>query len=169
MEFLVSRLDNPAAPGSSPCVMQENELLEKLRKVERLHAGAATSGEREAAADAIARIRRRLAEIASTEREIEYKFTLADGWTRRLFIALLRRYGIRPYRYARQRRNTVMARVPRSFVDQTLWPEFLELSQALKSYLEDVTNRVIAEAIHGDTSEEDVISGQLDERGAAGG
>lgn len=142
--------------------MLENELLEKLRKIERLHAGAATAGEREAAADAIARIRRRLQEIATKEREIEYRFALADGWTRKLFIALLRRYGIRPYRYARQRRNTVMARVPRSFVNETLWPEFVELSQVLKTYLEDVTNRVIAEAIHRDTSDEDVVTGELE-------
>lgn len=143
-------------------MMLENELLEKLRKIERLHAGAATAGEREAAADAITRIRRRLQEIATKEREIEYKFTLADGWTRKLFIALLRRYGIRPYRYARQRRNTVMARVPRSFVDETLWPEFIELSQVLKTYLEGVTNRVIAEAIHRDTSDEEVVAGELE-------
>ena len=43
--------------------MLENELLEKLRKIERLHAGATTPGEQDAAADAIRRIRKRLADI----------------------------------------------------------------------------------------------------------
>jgi hypothetical protein len=59
--------------------MTENELLEKLRKVERLFAGATTPGERVAAADAMQRIKQRLKEQAGKEKEIEYKFTLADG------------------------------------------------------------------------------------------
>ncbi len=141
--------------------MLENELLEKLRKIERLHAGAATAGERDAAADAIARIKRRLAEAAKAERPIEHKFTLSDGWTKKLFIALLRRYSIKPYRYRRQGRNTVMARVPRSFVDGTLWPEFTELSRTLKGYLEEITDRVISQGIHAGAAEEEVVDGEM--------
>jgi hypothetical protein len=140
--------------------MTENELLKKLRKVERLFAGATTPGERVAAADAMQRIKQRLKEQAGKEKEIEYKFTLADGWSRKLFIALLRRYGLRPYRLTRQRRNTVMARVPRSFVDETLWPEFIELSEVLKKYLDEVTERVIAQGIHADNAEEEVLGGE---------
>lgn len=135
------------------------ELLEKLRKIERLYAGAATPGEKEAAADAMARITRRLQETAQREAAIEYKFTLTDGWSKRLFTALLRRYSLQPYRYARQRRNTVMVRVPRSFVDQTLWPEFLELSAALKKYLDDVTEQVIREGIHAGGGDEEQVEG----------
>lgn len=137
--------------------MREQDLLDKLAKIERLYAGATTPGEKEAAADAIARIQRRIGETAKVERPIEYKFTLVDGWSRKLFIALLRRYGLRPYRRARQRRNTVMVRVPRSFVDETLWPEFLELSEVLQTYLDEVTERVIAQAIYRDEGEEEVL------------
>jgi hypothetical protein len=140
--------------------MQESDLLEKLRKIERLYAGAATPGEKEAAAEAIARIRHRLNDMSRTEQPIEYRFTLMDGWSKKLFLALLRRYELRPYRYARQRRNTVMVRVPRSFVNETLWPEFLELSEVLKSYLEEVTQRVIAQAIHEDSGDEEVVPGE---------
>lgn len=140
--------------------MQESDLLEKLRKIERLYAGASTPGEKEAAAEAMARIRQRLHAQASAEKLIEYRFTLMDGWSKKLFLALLRRYDLRPYRYARQRRNTVMVRVPRSFVDETLWPEFLELSEVLKTYLEEVTNRVIAQAIHEDAGEVEVVPGE---------
>jgi hypothetical protein len=140
--------------------MLESDLLEKLRKIERLYAGAATPGEKEAAAEAIARIRQRLGEVERVEKPIEYRFTLTDGWSKKLFLALLRRYELRPYRYARQRRNTVMVRVPRSFVNETLWPEFLELSEVLKTYLEEVTNRVIAQAIHEDAGEEEIIAGE---------
>jgi hypothetical protein len=138
----------------------DNELLDKLRKIERLYAGATTAGEKEAAADAMARITRRLQETAQTEAAIEYKFTLADSWSKKLFIALLRRYSLKPYRYARQRRTTVMVRVPRSFVDQTLWPEFLELSTVLKNYLDKITEEVIRQGIHEDATEEEVVSGE---------
>ena len=140
--------------------MLESDLLEKLRKIERLYSGAATPGEKEAAAEAMARIRQRLGEVEKVEKPIEYRFTLTDGWSKKLFLALLRRYELRPYRYARQRRNTVMVRVPRSFVNETLWPEFLELSEVLKTYLEEVTNRVIAQAIHEDAGEEEIIAGE---------
>ncbi len=140
--------------------MREQDLLDKLSKIERLYAGAATPGEKEAAADAIARIKRRLGETAKIERPIEYKFTLTDGWSKKLFTALLRRYALRPYRYARQRRTTVMVRVPRSFVDDTLWPEFLELSKVLQTYLDEVTERVISRAIHENEGDEEVVAGE---------
>ncbi|MCF7786972.1 MAG: hypothetical protein K9N47_12675 [Prosthecobacter sp.] len=141
--------------------MREQDLLDKLSKIERLYAGAATPGEKEAAADAMDRIKRRLGETAKIERPIEYKFTLSDGWSKKLFTALLRRYALRPYRYARQRRTTVMVRVPRSFVDETLWPEFLELSKVLQTYLDEVTERVISRAIHANEGEEEVIAGEF--------
>lgn len=138
--------------------MQEQDLIDKLRKIERLHAGATTPGEREAAADAMARIKKRLGEVERVEKAIEYRFKLNDDWSKKLFIALLRRYGLKPYRYARQRRTTVMVRVPRSFVNETLWPQYLELSTTLRDYLEDITNRVIAEGVHGDTQDEEVVA-----------
>jgi hypothetical protein len=138
--------------------MQEQDLIDKLRKIERLHAGATTPGEREAAADAMARIKKRLGEVERLEKAIEYRFKLNDDWSKKLFIALLRRYGLKPYRHARQRRTTVMVRVPRSFVNETLWPQYLELSTTLRDYLEDITDRVIAEGVHGDTQDEEVVA-----------
>ncbi len=141
--------------------MREQDLIDKLRKIERLHAGTSSAGERGAAAEAIERIKRRLSSLEKDEPAAEYRFKLSDDWSRKLFIALLRRYGIKPYRYARQRRTTVMARVPVSFVDSTLWPEFLELSAILREYLAEITDRVIAEGIHADTADEEVITNEL--------
>lgn len=137
--------------------MREQDLLDKLRKIERLYSGATTPGEKEAAADAITRIKRRIGETAKVDRPVEYKFTLVDGWSKKLFLALLRRYGLKPYRRARQRRNTVMVKVPRTFVEQTLWPEFLELSDVLQSYLDEVTERVIARGIYSDVGDEEIV------------
>jgi hypothetical protein len=133
--------------------MDEAKLRDKLGKIEALFAGATTDGERVAAAEARRRIQLRLASVEKTDPPIEYKFTLADTWSRKVFMALLRRYDLEPYRYRGQRRTTVMVKVPRVFVDETLWPEFQQISSTLRTYLDEVTERIIADVIHADSSE----------------
>lgn len=132
--------------------MDEERLRLKLERVEALLAGGATAGERTAAAEAKRRILERLRALEREDPPLEYRFALADVWARKLFLTLLRRYELRPYRYRGQRRTTVMVRAPRRFVQETLWPEFQELSRVLSSYLEEVTERVIAQ-VHPDSSE----------------
>jgi hypothetical protein len=134
-------------------IPDEQMLIEKLRKVEALFAGAASDGERGAAANAIEKIRERLRRVQAVDPAIEIKFTMPDQWSRRLFSALLRRYGIEPFRYSGQRRTTVMARLPRRFVDDVLWPEFNELFAELEKYLDVVTERVISAGVFADSSE----------------
>ncbi|HTA43444.1 MAG TPA: hypothetical protein VK789_13405 [Bryobacteraceae bacterium] len=131
----------------------EQQLRDKLRKISALFEGAATSGERAAAAAAIDRIKRAIASAQRTESAMEIKVTLPDRWQRRLFTALCRRYGLEPYRYDRQRHTTVMVRAPRSFVDKTLWPEYLELKDALNGWLNEATERIIREEVYGDAEE----------------
>lgn len=130
-----------------------SRLREKLGKIEALYAGAGTPGERDAAAAALLRLRARLAAEAAVEVPVEMKFSLGDEWSRRLFLALCRRYGLEPYRYRRQRRTTVMVRLPQSFCDQVLWPEFRELDGELRRYLDTVTSTLIAEDVFADTTE----------------
>jgi len=134
-------------------VTNEQQLREKLRKIAALFEGAATSGERQAAAAAMERLRQALDAAVRTQPLPETKFSLADQWQRRLFTALCRRYGLEPYRYKRQRYTTVMVRAPRSFVDNTLWPEYLELQAALHSWLNQATDRIIREEVHRDAGE----------------
>jgi len=131
----------------------ERKLIEKLQKIEALFARATNAGERAAAETARARIRTRLEEIERIEPPIEYRFTMSDGWSKTLFVALLRRYDLRPYRYRGQRRTTVMARVTPRFVDEVLWPEFRQLDTVLRQHLGEVTKRVVAEAIHRDATD----------------
>lgn len=133
--------------------LDEARLIEKLRAIEALHARPGSDGERAAAENARERILERLRELSEADPPVEYRFTMADMWSRRVFVALLRRYGIRPYRYRRQRHTTVMAMVSKGFVDETLWPEFQSISSTLRSYLDEVTSRVIGEVIHADVSE----------------
>ena len=131
----------------------EQQLREKLRKIAALFEGAATIGERNAAAAAIERIKLAIHAAAKVDTPVEYHFNLPDHWRRRLFSALCRRYGLQPYRYRRQRYTTVMVKVPKSFVDGTLWPEYLELSEALNEYLEEATERIIREEVYRDSGD----------------
>jgi hypothetical protein len=131
----------------------ESQLREKLRKIEALFAGAGTAGERMAAEAALERVRARLGEAVRQDPPIEMQFSLPDQWSRHLFVALCRRYGLKPYRYPRQRRTTVMLRAPNGFINGVLWPEFTELDRVLQNYLRDVTLRVIREEVHADASD----------------
>lgn len=139
--------------------MTEQELIQKLEKIERLFVGATSDGERGAAANARDRIQAKLekAQQNTTESLDEYRFSMKDMWTRKLFTALLRSYGVSPYRYKRQRYTTVMAKVSKSFVDETLWPEFEALSEVLSEYVSNITEKVIHDHIFKDVSEATVM------------
>lgn len=133
--------------------MDEQSLKRKLAAIEALFSGATTDGEREAAGRARERIRSALDALVPVERPGEFRFTFSNPWSRTLFMALCRRYGLEPFRYRGQRYTTVMVRVPQSFVDKTLWPQFEKLDDTLTSYVDEVTERVIREAIHDNTAD----------------
>jgi len=135
----------------------EHILRDKLRKIEALFAGGATDGERAAAGAAAQRIRDRLGQAASTEKPTEVRFSIPDAWSRHLFIALCRRYALRPFRYRRMHRQSIIIKAPRSFIDKVLWPEFQELNAALVAYLSEITERVIREEVHGETGEAEEV------------
>ncbi len=137
--------------------LSEQRLIEKLRALEALYARPGTTAEGQAAANVRERILERLAEVSTEEQPVEYRFSMPDMWSRRVFVALLRRYGIRPYRYRRQRYTTVMARVSRRFVDETLWPQYEAFSDSLGEYLAEVTDRVVSQVIHDDLTEAAVV------------
>jgi len=135
----------------------EQSLRNKLHKIEALFAGAGTEGEKVAAGAAAERIRDRLGQAANKEKEIEVKFSISDVWSRQLFVALCRRYGLRPFRYRRMHRQSIIIRAPKSFIEQVLWPEFEELSAALTAYLSEITERVIREEVHRETGDADEV------------
>ena len=139
-------------------MLSEDRLREKLRKIEALYAGATTAGEKSAAGAAAERIRRKFETVSQKERAEEFKFSIPDPWSRQLFIALCRRYGIKPFRYRRVHRQTVMVRAPASFVQMTLWPEFEELSHALTAHLDEITRKIIRDEVHKATQDAEEIS-----------
>ncbi|MCP4384308.1 MAG: hypothetical protein GY798_23345 [Hyphomicrobiales bacterium] len=135
----------------------EQALRDKLRKIEALFAGAATHGEKTAAGAAAERIRQRLGQSSETEKPEETRFSIPDIWSRQLFIALCRRYGLNPYRRRRMHRQTVLVEAPESFVTQVLWPEFQELSSALETFLSEITEKVIREEVHRETGDAEEV------------
>lgn len=139
----------------------DESIRRRLRAIEALASGGATAGERDAAAAALARIRERLFKLRDGEGTTEMQFSMADAWSRKLFVAYCRRLGLEPYRYRRQRHTTVVVRAPRTFIDDVLWPGFRELNASLSASLDEITDRVIREEVHGDTSDVTEVTGQL--------
>ena len=139
--------------------MTENQLRERLRKIAALFEGAKTAGERDAAAAAMERVKKSLKTLPPepppfySEPLVEMQFSLSDFWQRRLFSALCRRHGLVPFRYHRQRHTTLMVRVKRSFLDSILWPEYVQLRDALNEYLAAATDRIIREEVFNDARE----------------
>ncbi len=137
--------------------MNEKALIEKLLKIEAVFAGAASEGERISAERAKQRILLRLKELLANDAINEYKFTFPDMWARKVFITLLRRYDLKPYRYPGQKHTTVMLKVPKTFIDETLWPEFQKIHSELHTYLQEVTDRITRKVLHTDTSDAAVV------------
>ena len=129
----------------------EDQLRERLRKVEALYFGATSAGEREAASAAAERLKAKLDEASQLDPPVEMKFSLPDEWSVQLFIALCRRYGVRPFRYARQRRTTIMVRAPRRFFDTVVWRQFSDVQTDLWIHFQQTTERLIKDAICADT------------------
>jgi hypothetical protein len=142
----------------NPDTTSEQALREKLKKIEALFDGAATAGERSAAAAAAERIRAQLQQATRTDTPEEIRCSIPNIFSRKLFIALCRRYGLRPYRYPRMHSQTIVIRAPRRFFDNTLWPEFQTMNDALYGYLGEWTDRLIREEIHAETQDADIVA-----------
>lgn len=52
-----------------------------------------------------------------------------------------------------------MLRAPKSFIDYTLWPEFLQIEKALHEYLNEATERIIREEVFGNSEEAEERTG----------
>ncbi|HMN95804.1 MAG TPA: hypothetical protein PKC43_12025 [Phycisphaerales bacterium] len=141
--------------------MTEKELLDRLAKIESLMAGTSFDGERDAAAVARERLRERLRALQGEDPPVEMRFAVHDPWSRKLLLALLRRYGVSPYRRRGQHRQSVMARVSERWVNETLWPHFTQASAALRQHLEEVAVGVIRAAVGDPRDEQELAAGEV--------
>ena len=134
---------------------------DKFQKIKNLYERGATEGERQAAAAAMDRLRlmygaappplpsphpkRKKAKPAQPKAEQlrKHRFFIADRWDRLLFEVLCNMHGIELIHEKGQRKNTVLARSQKSFVKNTLWPEFLRLQKELHDECHDAVKRVL--------------------------
>jgi hypothetical protein len=143
----------------------EAHIREKLAKIKALFRGATTPGERLAAQAAIDRLQQRIDGIPSagpapvSDPPIEYRFSLSNAWSLRLFLALARSKGYRPYRHPRMRRTSVCLMIGKAAVDADLWPEYLEMNRVLTEYLGELADHIIADCIDPDRSDAEVVAG----------
>ncbi|MEM6263189.1 MAG: hypothetical protein AAGI38_11825 [Bacteroidota bacterium] len=139
--------------------MVAENLLKRIEKIEALISGAQTPGEKNAAILAKDRMLQKYPELKAHKNTIEYRLSMPDLWHKKLLIALCRKYGVKPYRYYRQKYTTVMVRVNEDFLNKILWPEFEEYSQHLEALISEITDDLIGK-IHT-IEEEDIIRGEL--------
>ena len=135
------------------------DLLERIKKIERLIIGATTEGEKKAAISAKARILKKYPEVEVHKNPKEYALYTSDNWHKKLLIAICRKYGVKPYRYHRQKYTTVMVRINEEFLNNVLWKEYLEYTKHLEKLVEEITDDLINK-IH-EYEEEDLIHGNL--------
>ena len=133
-------------------MVDDEGLRAKLAKVEALFRRAGSPGERAAAEAAMDRLHGRLGGSGKqcAEPEVELQFSLPDTWSVRLFVAVCRKHGVRTFRYARQRRTTVMVRTRERFFDRAVWPEYSRLQSELESYFVDVTDHLVERVMGSD-------------------
>lgn len=137
----------------------DDELRARLAKLEALFRRAGTDGERAAAKAAIDRVQARLGDTDAPA--IEMKFSFPDPWAVRLFVAVCRKHGVRPYRYPRQRRTTIMARAPRERFEQEIWREFSALHAELNIYFADTVDHLIQSAMKSDGDDTGLDASQI--------
>ena len=145
----------------------DQQIREKLAKIKALFAGATTPGERQAAQAAIDRIQQRIDGVPlsspvaapAADPPVEFRFSLTNAWSLRLFLALCRSKGYRPYRYPRMRRTSICVKIGKRAVNTDLWPEYLEMNKVLTEYLGELADHIIADCINADRSDAEVIAG----------
>ncbi len=137
---------------------EENGIWSRLSKLEALFARAGTPGERSAAGAAIDRLQQKL---GVKEPSTELQFSLPDIWSVKLFLAVCRKHDLNPYRYARQRRTTVMVNGPRGLLENVVWAEFSELQTELARYFEETTDHLISTAMGSDGDDTNIESKRL--------
>jgi hypothetical protein len=134
-------------------------LLEKIKKIEALIAGTSYAGEKQAAILAKERLLKKFPGLDAHRDAVEYRLSTSDTWHKRLLLALCSKYGVKPYRYHRQKYTTVMVRINIDFLDNVLWKEYLEYSKHLEELIEGIMENVIGK-IH-EHEDETIIRGNL--------
>jgi hypothetical protein len=137
------------------------DILDRIRKIEALILGASTPGEQIAALNAKDRILKRYPELELNKNTKEYALHTLDNWHKKLLLAICHKYGIKPYRYRRQKYTTVMVNINEQFLNEVLWKEFLQYSKELEALIQDITDTLINKICKPE--DEIIIQGELED------
>ncbi len=81
-------------------------------------------------------------------------------WKKRLFTALCNKYGLKPYRYYRQKYTTSNVKTTKIDMETKIWPEFLKFSEILENLVEEIMTDLMKKIWEGD-EDEIIISGEI--------
>ena len=132
------------------------DLLEKIRKIEALMAGAKSEGERQAAQFAKQRIEQKIA-----AKPIEFNVGVNSLWKKKLLVAICTKYGLKTYRYRRQKHTTTMIQVSQPFMNEVLWPEFKKYAKMFDELAEEILHGLISKIHDVHDEDEIVITGEI--------
>ena len=127
--------------------MDDVTALDRMRTLEARVLGLPDGADLAAVHAGVERLRAQLTETRSRERDEVFTTSIPDPCARAVFLALCRRYGLKPHRHARQRRATVVVAAPPSFYEGLLWPEFQALSDVLYDSFLSLTTRALHEVL----------------------
>jgi hypothetical protein len=137
-------------------MLNELGLIEKLQKIEALYLRSTTTGEKAAAAHAMSNIQNKLENYRQVEQPVEWTYRVNNYFEKRLLQAVLNKYGLHSYRYSGQRYTTLKVMITRHMSDEVVWPQYLEMCEVLRKYLDEVTNDVIKKAMGQDESDDEI-------------
>ena len=137
-------------------MLSEFGLIDKLQKIEALYLGAATAGEKAAAAQVMANVQNKLESYRQEEKQTEWTLTVENHFEKRLLKAIFAKHGLSGYRYPRQRYTTLKVMATKTIINTIIWPQYLEMSKVLESYLDEVTSYVIKKAMGQENSEDEI-------------
>jgi hypothetical protein len=119
----------------------EQVLVDSFHSIELKHSGLTEGGAaNEQPAD---RIRARVQEAATATDIQEMQCSTKYDWDALVLHALLKRYGIKPYRYRKQRRSTILVRVSRKVMHEVVWPIYCDVTAALAARFTTVTTSLL--------------------------
>lgn len=124
--------------------MTESDLLRKLAAIEALLGGATSSGERDAARAARERIEAKLGALPANCQD--WYFTLNEAWSRKLFGAMAKKYGLETFRYKGQRRTSLVIHTTPDKKNE-LWKQFLAAHLAMTTHIDELAERLIRQAL----------------------
>jgi hypothetical protein len=134
-------------------------LLERIKKIEALIIGASTDGEKDAAISAKERILEKHPHLEIHKNPKEYSLRTHGEWSKKLLLAICRKYGVKPYRYKRQKYTTIMVNINEDFLNEILWKEYQEYSKHLDKLIEEITDDLISKIYKHE--DEDIVHGIL--------